>query len=81
MYANSLSDSFVCTQSNGSRQSEVLKFDMTSRLIRSGLFDHLSIPVKAKVECCKSLDHSIARSQTAQPAESCPQALWYADHS
>ena len=32
------------------------KPDMTSQLIRSGLSDHLSIPVRAKVECCKSHD-------------------------
>ena len=43
--------------------------------IRLDLSDWSSSPVGAKVECCKSLDHSFAWSKTAQPPVSHPQAL------
>ena len=37
-------------------QNNWKRADMTSRLIRSGLSDRPSNPVRAKVECCKSHD-------------------------
>ena len=40
---------------------EVLRFDMTLRLIKSGLSDHLSSPVRAKVECFRSCEHFVSR--------------------
>ena len=54
--------------------------DMTSRLIRSGFFNRLSSPVRAKVECCESHDFLVARLQTVQPPGSLPQVLRVATH-
>ena len=53
---------------------------MTSRLSGSGLSDRPSSTVRAKVVCCKRLDHSIFRPSTAQPPGSRPHASRVATH-
>ena len=45
-----------------------------SHLIGSGLSNHPSSPVKAKMECYKSYD------LFAKPPRSCPSALWVTTH-
>ena len=54
---------------------------MTDQLTELGLSNCLSSLVRAKVKCCKSFDHSCARSRTAQPPGSCPKTLQVATHS
>ena len=51
------------------------ELDMTSQFIGSSLSDYPSSPVRAKVESCKSLDHFVFRSGTAQPLGFYPEAL------
>ena len=52
------------------------RLDMTSRFMGSDF-----PTVRDKVTCCKSLDHSVARSRTAQLPGSYPHALQVAIHS
>ena len=59
----------------------VLGLDITSQLIQIGLSKHLSHPVRAKVECCKSCKHlsDQVRDCSALPGLY-PQALQFANH-
>ena len=54
---------------------------MISRLIRLGLSDHPSSPVRAKWSVVNHVTFLVARSQTAQLPRSHPQALQVATHS
>ena len=53
----------------------------TSQLIKLGLSNGPSSPVRAKGDCCELLDHSVAGSSTAQPLEFCPKALQVPIHN
>ena len=58
----------------------VLGLNMTIQLIGSGLSDHL-VQVRDKVECCRSCDHLVPRSQTIQPPASHLEVLQVTTHS
>ena len=52
------------------------RLNIISKVIELGLSGHPSSPVKAKMECCKSLDRFVTVSKTAQP----PEALRVTTH-